>query len=197
MGKLCNFQGNNFGLVLGTFTATFSKLEQMFKCNGACTGSICRKSTLGTSKILQLYYCSNSIIYNKSQYQKTFDSPTFPSRPFRLFFRKSSLHNVDKAKLKQIADLARLEILPEKQDNLCGDIENILSCLEMIKDVKTNVEPLISPTDVYKIPCRLRDDKETSALPAKKALENAVQKEGVFFVVPNKNTIKEDDSEIS
>tara|TARA_E500000178_G_C16675407_1_gene596998 strand:+ start:214 stop:549 length:336 start_codon:yes stop_codon:yes gene_type:complete len=95
----------------------------------------------------------------------------------------NSDHNViDKTTIHKIAKLARIEIAPEREDALCGELSTIISWVEQLGECDTaHVEPLASVTG-HSLP--MRDDVVTSGDDPDAVLSNAPEEASHFFVVP-------------
>lgn len=90
--------------------------------------------------------------------------------------------SVDKDTVKKIARLARLDVPEERQEQIAGELQAILSWIEELSEVDTaNVEPLASVTG-HSLP--LRVDKVTDGNKVDDILANAPEQAGGFFVVP-------------
>ena len=90
--------------------------------------------------------------------------------------------SVDKDTVKKIARLARLDVPEERQEQIAGELEAILSWIEELSEVDTaNVEPLASVTG-HSLP--LRVDKVTDGNKVDDILANAPEQASGFFVVP-------------
>ena len=90
--------------------------------------------------------------------------------------------SVDKDTVKKIARLARLDVPEERQEQIAGELQAILSWIEELREVDTaNVEPLASVTG-HSLP--LRVDKVTDGNKVDDILANAPEQASGFFVVP-------------
>ena len=90
--------------------------------------------------------------------------------------------SVDKDTVKKIARLARLEVPEERQEQVAGELNAILSWIEELGEVDTsNVEPLASVTG-HSLP--LRVDTVTDGNKVDDILANAPEQASGFFVVP-------------
>ena len=90
--------------------------------------------------------------------------------------------SVDKDTVKKIARLARLEVPEERQEQVAGELNAILSWIEELGEVDTsNVEPLASVTG-HSLP--LRADTVTDGNKVDVILANAPEQASGFFVVP-------------
>ena len=90
--------------------------------------------------------------------------------------------SVDKDTVKKIARLARLDVPDERQEQIAGELQAILSWIEELSEVDTaNIEPLASVTG-HSLP--LRVDKVTDGNKVDDILANAPEQASGFFVVP-------------
>jgi aspartyl-tRNA(Asn)/glutamyl-tRNA(Gln) amidotransferase subunit C len=90
--------------------------------------------------------------------------------------------SVDKDTVKKIARLARLDVPEERQEQIAGELQAILSWIEELNEVDTaNVEPMASVTG-HGLP--LRVDKVTDGNKVDDILANAPEQASGFFVVP-------------
>jgi aspartyl-tRNA(Asn)/glutamyl-tRNA(Gln) amidotransferase subunit C len=90
--------------------------------------------------------------------------------------------SVDKDTVKKIARLARLDVPEERQEQIAGELQAILSWIEELSAVDTaNIEPLASVTG-HSLP--LRVDKVTDGNKVDDILANAPEQASGFFVVP-------------
>ena len=88
---------------------------------------------------------------------------------------------VDKEWVLKIAHLSRLKLKEEEVEVLGSHLGDILEFVRQLEELDTSdVEPYIQ--EVKKTP--MRKDEKGETLPQDKALMNAPEKEGGFFVVP-------------
>jgi len=84
--------------------------------------------------------------------------------------------------VKEVADLARLEIEEEQLDKFTNQFENILKFISKLDELNTDD---VDPTShVLDMPTPLREDKVEEWLSQDEALKNAPQREDEFFGVP-------------
>ena len=84
--------------------------------------------------------------------------------------------------INHLADLARLEFSDEEKTGLKQDLEKMIGFVEKLKEVDTTgIEPLMHITDAVNI---LREDVAEKTITKQKALLNAPQTDGNFFIVP-------------
>ena len=90
--------------------------------------------------------------------------------------------SVDKDTVKKIARLARLKVPEDRQEQVAGELNAILSWIEELGEVDTsNIEPLASVTG-HSLP--LRTDAVTDGNKVDDILANAPEQASGFFVVP-------------
>jgi aspartyl-tRNA(Asn)/glutamyl-tRNA(Gln) amidotransferase subunit C len=89
---------------------------------------------------------------------------------------------ISKQDVEQVAKLARLEITETEKEAFAQQLSGILTYVEKLNQLKTaGVEPTATvpgQTNVF------REDKSRPSLPVDKALANAPEQAGGFFVVP-------------
>lgn len=89
---------------------------------------------------------------------------------------------IDDQLISRLENLARLQLSPEERAQLRGDLNDILTMVEQLKEVDVEgVTPLAyinSPTH------RLRTDQVQHQVDRKRALDNAPDQDGTFFRVP-------------
>ncbi len=89
---------------------------------------------------------------------------------------------ISQEEVKYIAHLARLELKEEEEERFTGQLREILTYIDRLKEIDTeNVPPtshVFSPKNVF------REDKQKISLPLEKALLNAPQSKRNQFVVP-------------
>jgi len=90
--------------------------------------------------------------------------------------------SLDKATVKNIAFLARINVPEEDLDPLAGELNKILDWVEQLGEVNTDgVEPMASVSNTT-LP--LRDDVVTGGGQPEKVLANAPESEKGFYTVP-------------
>jgi len=89
---------------------------------------------------------------------------------------------ISKQEVEHVAKLARLEITETEKEAFSQQLSAILTYVEKLNQLKTEgVEPtatVLGQTNVF------REDKARPSLPVEKALANAPEQAGGFFVVP-------------
>lgn len=84
--------------------------------------------------------------------------------------------------VRQVAQLARLEIPPQRLARLAQQMESILEYVAKISEVDmTGVEPIAHALPLHNV---LREDVVEPSLPLEKVLQNAPETDGPFFKVP-------------
>ena len=90
--------------------------------------------------------------------------------------------SVDKATVARIARLARINVPEDRQDQLVGELNDILDWIAELDEVDTGaVEPLASVTG-HGLP--RRSDEVTDGNRVDEVLANVPETAGGFFVVP-------------
>lgn len=94
--------------------------------------------------------------------------------------------SLDKATVRAIADLARIEVREEELDHLAGELSGILHFVEQLAEVNTDgIEPMASVADLT-LP--MRKDVVTDGGYVDAVLANATdairEDDGGFFTVP-------------
>lgn len=90
--------------------------------------------------------------------------------------------SLDKATVRTIANLARIEVAEDELDHLAGELSNIIGFVEQLGEVDTSgVLPLASVADLS-LPVR-KDEVSDGGYPDK-VLANAPEKFDGFFLVP-------------
>ncbi|MGE5514374.1 MAG: Asp-tRNA(Asn)/Glu-tRNA(Gln) amidotransferase subunit GatC [Bacteroidota bacterium] len=94
--------------------------------------------------------------------------------------------SLDKATVRNIAELARIEVREDELDHLAGELSGILTFVEQLAQVNTDgIEPMASVADLT-LP--MRKDVITDGGYADAVLVNAPdairEDEGGFFTVP-------------
>jgi aspartyl-tRNA(Asn)/glutamyl-tRNA(Gln) amidotransferase subunit C len=84
--------------------------------------------------------------------------------------------------IKKISRLARIEIAPDKIDEMAKQVGNIINWVDKLNEVNTdNVEPL---TNVNNMVLRLNEDKVSEGNIAEDVLKNAPNSKYGYFAVP-------------
>lgn len=84
--------------------------------------------------------------------------------------------------VKKVAELARLQILPEEESKYQTQLSAIFKYFEEVAQIDTkNVEPLATPSEIEQV---WRDDEIKLELNTEEALANAPEKSGQLFRVP-------------
>lgn len=90
--------------------------------------------------------------------------------------------NIDSALLHKLGRLARLEIRPEQEDQLRGDLEKMIGFVEKLNEVDTTgVAPLLHLTRSEQ---QQREDRAAAPMSAQNAVAPAAQKDAPYFIVP-------------
>ena len=89
---------------------------------------------------------------------------------------------IDKAKVKEIAKLARMKVADKDESELATELNQILDWIEQLDEVDTkNVLPVTSVTSEI---LSQRDDKVTNLVQIDKVLVNSPSDNLEFYVVP-------------
>lgn len=89
---------------------------------------------------------------------------------------------ISKELIQYVAHLARIDLDAQELEKLSVELTSILDFIDKLKAVDINN---VSPTShILPINNVLREDTLLESLSAAKALENAPEKQGNFFVVP-------------
>ena len=84
--------------------------------------------------------------------------------------------------IKYVAQLARLRLAPEEEQQLGGQLTAILGYIEKLREVDVSaVEPTAHAFPIVNV---MRPDETRPSLPHDEALRNAPAKAGGQFVVP-------------
>ncbi len=84
--------------------------------------------------------------------------------------------------VRQIADLARLELDPEQVERLKDDLAEILAYVERLEELNTEqIEPMAHALDLSNV---WAEDEPEPCLAREEALANAPKQDGEFFLVP-------------
>ncbi|MBW7849785.1 MAG: Asp-tRNA(Asn)/Glu-tRNA(Gln) amidotransferase subunit GatC [Rhodospirillales bacterium] len=90
--------------------------------------------------------------------------------------------SLDKATVRTIANLARIEVRDEELDHLAGELSNILHFVEQLSEVNTDgVEPM---TSVAALELPRRADVVSDGNCRERILANAPEADDGFFLVP-------------
>lgn len=90
--------------------------------------------------------------------------------------------SLDKATVRSIAELARIEVPDEELEHLAGQLSNIMTFIEQLSEVNTDgVAPM---TSVAAMTLPMRKDAVTDGGYPEAVLANAPQGTEGFFTVP-------------
>ena len=90
--------------------------------------------------------------------------------------------NVDEQLVKEVAELAKLEVADEELARYIGDMNQILQLVEEMQAVNTNgIEPLANPLDATQ---RLRPDEVTETDQHERYQAVAPETEDGLYLVP-------------
>jgi len=89
---------------------------------------------------------------------------------------------ITRAEVEQVARLARLELTDDEQERMTAQLDAILGYIDKLNALDTSaVEPT---TTVIPMVSVMREDRVRPSLTQEDALENAPDREDVFFRVP-------------
>ena len=89
---------------------------------------------------------------------------------------------IDKAQVKKVAKLARLDLSETELENFTTQLSAILDYVAKMNELDTeNVEPLAHCLPISNV---FREDKIKESLGTEKALANAPERDNEFFKVP-------------
>lgn len=89
---------------------------------------------------------------------------------------------ISQQEIEKIAHLARLEIQPDKMEELKQSINRVIDWMDALNEVDTtNVEPLVHITEALN---HLREDEAKATLERSRALELGPDTNETFFKVP-------------
>jgi aspartyl-tRNA(Asn)/glutamyl-tRNA(Gln) amidotransferase subunit C len=89
---------------------------------------------------------------------------------------------IDKAQVRKVAKLARLELADSEIEKFTVQLSAILEYIEKMNELDTtDVEPLAHCLPISNV---FRDDSIKASLGTEKTLANAPQRNGEFFKVP-------------
>jgi aspartyl-tRNA(Asn)/glutamyl-tRNA(Gln) amidotransferase subunit C len=89
---------------------------------------------------------------------------------------------ITKQEVEHVAKLARLEVTEAEKDAFAQQLSGILTYVEKLNRLKTEgVEPTATVREQVNV---FREDRARPSLPVEKALANAPEQAGGFFVVP-------------
>jgi aspartyl-tRNA(Asn)/glutamyl-tRNA(Gln) amidotransferase subunit C len=89
---------------------------------------------------------------------------------------------ITRAEVEQVARLARLELTDDEQERMTAQLDAILGYIDKLNALDTSaVEPT---TTVIPMVSVMREDAVRPSLTQEEALENAPDREDVFFRVP-------------
>ena len=89
---------------------------------------------------------------------------------------------IDKAKVKEIAKLARMKVADKDESELVTELNQILNWIEQLDEVDT--EDVLPVTSVTSEILSQRDDKVTNLDQKDKVLANSPSDNSDFYVVP-------------
>lgn len=88
---------------------------------------------------------------------------------------------IDRAEVRRVAALAHLALSEDEEQRLAGELSQILSYVEKLKELDTSKTP---PTAHESARAAFRDDVVQPSLPAGEAIRNAPASVGTAISVP-------------
>ena len=89
---------------------------------------------------------------------------------------------ITREEVRRVALLARLQLSPEEEELLTGQLDGILEYMDKLNRLDTeNIEPLAHAVDIVNA---FREDRVTHRPEPENLLANAPAKENSFFKVP-------------
>jgi len=89
---------------------------------------------------------------------------------------------ITKETVEYVAHLARIELNRKELEKVSQQLQDILDFIDKLK--KVDIKDINPTSHILPIDNVLRQDTPGESLPIDKALSNAPQREGNFFVVP-------------
>ncbi|MEG4810055.1 Asp-tRNA(Asn)/Glu-tRNA(Gln) amidotransferase subunit GatC [Microcoleus sp. F8-D3] len=89
---------------------------------------------------------------------------------------------IDREEVRKVANLARLELTPEEEEQFTGQLNGILDYFEQLSELDTSkVQPTTRALDVSNV---MRSDDLQPFPKRESILEEAPDRDGEFFKVP-------------
>lgn len=89
---------------------------------------------------------------------------------------------IDKAQVKHIAKLARLEMAEKEEERFSEQLSSIVDYIEKLNELDTDsIEPLAHCLQIHNV---FREDVAKESLDVEIALSNAPEREEAYFKVP-------------
>jgi aspartyl-tRNA(Asn)/glutamyl-tRNA(Gln) amidotransferase subunit C len=89
---------------------------------------------------------------------------------------------IDKAQVKKVAKLARLDLSDAEVEEFAGQLSAILDYVARMNELNTEgIEPLAHCLPIHNV---FRNDAVKESMGTEKTLANAPQRDGAFFKVP-------------
>jgi aspartyl-tRNA(Asn)/glutamyl-tRNA(Gln) amidotransferase subunit C len=89
---------------------------------------------------------------------------------------------ISKDEVLHVAHLARLTLSEEELNKMTGQLDNILSYFDKLRELDTDAVPATS--HVFSISNAFREDEVRESLPREEALRNCARQNGETFQVP-------------
>ncbi|MEG3936447.1 MULTISPECIES: Asp-tRNA(Asn)/Glu-tRNA(Gln) amidotransferase subunit GatC [unclassified Microcoleus] len=89
---------------------------------------------------------------------------------------------IDREEVRKVANLARLELTPEEEEQFTGQLNGILDYFEQLSELDTSkVQPTTRAIDVSNV---MRSDDLQPFAKGESILEGSPDRDGEFFKVP-------------
>ncbi|NOR26598.1 MAG: Asp-tRNA(Asn)/Glu-tRNA(Gln) amidotransferase subunit GatC [Desulforhopalus sp.] len=89
---------------------------------------------------------------------------------------------ISKKEVEHVAHLARLTLTDEELVKMTGQLDNILSYVDKLKELDTS--QVVPTSHVFSVSNAFREDVEKESLSQAEAIRNGPQQDGEMFQVP-------------
>ena len=105
-----------------------------------------------------------------------------PNSPSPIPNSQLQIFMIDREEVRKVANLARLELTPEEEEQFTSQLNGILDYFEQLSELDTsNVEPTTRAIDVSNV---MRADDLQPFANGESILQRAPDRDGEFFKVP-------------
>jgi aspartyl-tRNA(Asn)/glutamyl-tRNA(Gln) amidotransferase subunit C len=105
-----------------------------------------------------------------------------PNSQFPITDSQLQIFMIDREEVRKVANLARLELTPEEEEQFTSQLNGILDYFEQLSELDTsNVEPTTRAIDVSNV---MRSDDLQPFANKESILQGAPDRDGEFFKVP-------------
>jgi aspartyl-tRNA(Asn)/glutamyl-tRNA(Gln) amidotransferase subunit C len=105
-----------------------------------------------------------------------------PNSPFPIPHSPLPIFMIDREEVRKVANLARLELTPEEEEQFTGQLNGILDYFEQLSELDTSkVQPTTRAIDVSNV---MRADDLQPFPKRESILEGSPDRDGEFFKVP-------------